>query len=247
MTKLKLIDKSSAENIPEVLKPLVDKTIQAYLDSHADDLVAIYVHGSAVRGDWQAGKSDLDTCCIIKKISDEERYEKRRKLIDEINQSQDVVPYVEAYAMPTEELGTDGRKGDTVSLAATGVCVWGEPIDFAPYLPTTEEFTNNFIKSKRKYLNDLVIAEIKSREQVSRRTAKFAVRTMTCVALLRGAELSTAFTDQIKMIEKYVPELEGKFTANAIELIESDSQEVESAIKLLEQAIQNCQEEVSKA
>lgn len=61
-----LVNDARAEHIPGALKPLIDACIAAYKDRLGEGLHSVYLRGSAVRGGFVPGLSDLDTWALAR-------------------------------------------------------------------------------------------------------------------------------------------------------------------------------------
>lgn len=243
-------DKVSGDNIPQQLRPLLGRVIEVYLESYGEALTAIYVHGSAVRGDWQPGKSDLDTVAFTSRPMPEEAYAQRRELIDGINKSQDLVTYVEAYVVDMSELSNGNRESSILTLAACGVCVWGKPIDFTRYLPSKREILDHFVRRKedriKKYKEGaLDPSSTNNAVLLTRRYAKQGIRTLACIAVSRGALLHTGLTKQLEDIHEFAVE-HLRLAVELQTLANSGEDNLDLAFALLEKSVGAYKSSVAK-
>ena len=75
-------DVASEKYIPVELSLLIDEVKGAALHVFEENLHSVYVTGSAVRGDWRGGVSDLDMMAITRSEATKARLNKFSKIVD---------------------------------------------------------------------------------------------------------------------------------------------------------------------
>lgn len=232
----------SIDNIPKVLEPIIESTIEICKNSFGDTLYAVYVHGSAARGDWQFGKSDIDTVVFVTSRPNDSSNESYKKLIGELSDTQSLVPYIDAHAIVMPELHDTKNIGSIITLQACGVCVWGKAINLTTYLPNKTAAIAAYVANMKKRVKDSISSQRNSANPplLSRRLAKFGIRTLVYGAVSNGAKLKTSLDDQIDLIEEYLPE-SSALAHELLQITQDDGAQVSRSAKLLEIAIQHCE------
>lgn len=138
-----LCNDSSLELLPEGLQPLVDECIGIYRQHLGDRLHSVYLRGSAVRGTFVPGVSDLDTLALTHdalegegRVVSEPYAAHRERLDGEWPQ----VMRVELYHTPIPRIQLPERRFARMLLATQGVIVWGKDIrpSFGRFWPGTD-------------------------------------------------------------------------------------------------------------
>jgi hypothetical protein len=206
-------DNPSVDNIPAALQPLLDEIIALYQQVFGQRLLSVYVHGSASRGDWKPGKSDLDTFAVVAEPATPAEEALLLAYSERFSREQAIVSTVELTVIDKATLISQSYRSNILNLklVLTGVCVWGEAIDFMQHLPSNEVSFGQYTHQGQQYIEDYrqhppSVPTEQEGLRLTRRYAKRAVRIINLMAVLRGAALRTAIPLQYLDIKQYVPE-----------------------------------------
>jgi predicted nucleotidyltransferase len=122
---------ASLDLLPDGLRPLVDATIEVYRDHLGDDLHGVYLRGSAVRGTFVWGVSDLDTWAVSRRPIDTGRRVVVAPYRDDQARLQAAFPEVRGIELCHTHLArleADDARFARMLFATEAVVVWGEDV-----------------------------------------------------------------------------------------------------------------------
>lgn len=202
--------------IDPVVRPLVDETVDCYRRNHGN-LQAVFVIGSITLGEWKAGVSDLDTIGVMGGAANANDEAARRQELVDVGSSSNEISFVDNTTFDSNMLqaaNTDlssAVAGSASKLALTGLCVWGDGIDFSPYLPSIGEMaygrTDRVEALMHKYRSGNLIEPFRQDERLLIRSCgKAAMRVLSGTTLLRGADYHPSPYRTAEIVDTYTPE-----------------------------------------
>ncbi|MGC1176856.1 MAG: nucleotidyltransferase domain-containing protein [Candidatus Saccharimonadales bacterium] len=201
--------------LPPALQPLVEQLIVLYRKHYGDNLTAIYINGSATRGDWKPG-SDIDIIGFTK-IQDAQADKSFFKALPDIRKDITSEDIVEIEALTIGEMEFKLNKPKIIYrlmiLALDGTCIWGTPYDFSFAVPANpQEFVSRInLTYKNSWLKNTTTRRAYQHPEGlhgwTKRSAKAGVRLAHGIAMLHGAPFEASYAAKLRSIKQFTPEL----------------------------------------
>lgn len=200
--------------IPPVLIPLLDEAVECYKTWHSN-LSSVFVVGSVAVGEWKKGISDLDLVGVTSNAVAEEETQSRRQNLTALGKQWDAITFIDNAVIGKDEIERRDELPDVAGhlfkLGTTGVRLWGEDIDFRPYLPPKEEVARSRTKRAENLMikyrsGNLIEAFREDPRLLTRSCAKAAMRVLSGTTLLRGADFYASPYQTATAVNLYTPE-----------------------------------------
>ena len=205
-------NRSSAEKIPDSVRPVIDQSKQLYHEVFGDHLVSLYLEGSAGRGDYVPGLSDVDLVGIVDRLRTEADLEAlsqgRQQIIDATD--------LHKLDLGTSELSLLEQKPRAqFILAVDGVLLDGQryhpTAQFPPIGPELARFLDAPIPKRIKAAHER-LAKVQAGEKLdlafwSRWIAKQTMRLGLGVAMTRRAVYTANMAEMPNVVKEVVPEI----------------------------------------
>lgn len=227
----------------QVFKPLIDNVVKIYLRYHPE-IRAIYLLGSISIGEHVPGLSDLDVIGIAESPADTDSDSQRRHDLTVLGTASKDVTFVDNNVLNLQDLdeGEIGAIGKARLLSISGICVWGDPIDFSSYMPTVgtmaDERTQRARALMAKYRRGDLIEPFKRDERLLIRScAKAAMRVLSCITILRGELFYTSPEQTYTAVLRCAPEAYS-IAEQAITIIRGGAGTVDHSMSLCDQSLE---------
>lgn len=234
---------NNALSVPKQLEVVIGHVIETYRRHHPD-LLAIYVVGSVVNGDWLPGVSDLDVIGIIKTYPDTDSETRRREELVAFGEQVPQVSFIDTSVLSLSTLSTNPdvlTLGKAQIIAISSLLIWGQAVNFSEYFPTVVEMARQrTVRAEalmRKYYSGDLIEPFRRNEQLlARSCAKATIRVLSSIAILRGAPFYTSPFQTFETVQEYVPEAL-EIGQHAIAIIQGEYSTPEVMMALTDKAI----------
>ena len=233
-------------NIPRLITPLIDETIECYREYHKD-LRSVYVIGSVAVGDFREGISDLDTIGITDTPSGYDTDKRRRQKQTGIGNRHNIISFVDNAVISMQELSIQPMPHTTYAaataskIASSGLCVWGERVISNNNLPTVDEMA--FGRMQRveqlmvKYRSGDLIEPFKNDQKLLVRScAKASMRVVSGITLLRGADYYSSPYETARQVPVFAPEA-SLLSKLAMKTIDKSDITVELSMSIADEAV----------
>jgi len=205
-------NRSSLENIPEPLRPAIDQAKGLYHEVFGDHLLSIYLEGSAGRGDYVEGLSDIDMVGIIDRERTPEDWERIHQGRDDI-MAQHGLDKFDASVYELDIL--NDRPRAQFILAKDGVLLDGKPYEpTATFPPVGPELAKLLAAAIPKRITAAHgnLARRRDGEDIdlafwSRSVGKQVMRLGLGIAMMRKPVYTASMQDLPGVVKAGVPEL----------------------------------------
>lgn len=198
-------------NVPSELRTLMPKLIATYQDYYGQTLRAVYINGSAVRGEWKPG-SDLDIVGFVSGDANPDDPKLAELLSGALQESSLPISHIDPFTI------TDAIRANPspriayrlMIIALDGLRVWGEAIDLQTAVPSDPaEFCSRLyfdFKSASERYPLMVFDDSKAMQQRAKRVPKLVLRLANGIAVLKGAPFSSSYQTSLEHIRQWAPE-----------------------------------------